>query len=251
VWILIMPYQKVRKAVLFISLILFPITLNYLSPYLIIEAATQGIINASFITFSVLFISSLFLGRYFCSHICPGGALQEFAGMAVHNKKAKGGRYNWIKYFIWVPWLGMIATFAFIAGGYTSIDPLYQMPYGISVDEPSRYIIYLGLVFALSAIVFIAGKRVGCHYICWMAPFMIIGTKIKDYFKWPSYHLEVELEKCKGCKTCDKNCTMSLLVSEMVKKGDMRNSECILCGECVDNCPEGVISTAWKWNKTL
>ena len=244
-----MPYQKVRKAILFISLMLFPITLNYFSPYLIIDAAMQGIINASFIIFSILFISSLFLGRYWCGHFCPAGALQEFAGMAVNNKKAKGGKRNLIKYFIWVPWLGMIITLAFMAGGYTKIDILYQMPYGISVDEPSRYIIYLGIVFTLAALVFISGKRAGCLYICWMAPFMIIGTKVKNYFKWPSYHLEVEPEKCKGCKICDKNCPMSLNVSEMVQKGDMRNAECILCGNCVDYCPQGVIWTAWKWNK--
>ncbi|MFX1339821.1 MAG: 4Fe-4S binding protein, partial [Promethearchaeota archaeon] len=218
-------------------------------PYLIIDAAMQGIINASFIIFAILFISSLFLGRYWCSHFCPGGALQEFAGIVVNNKPTKGGKRDLIKYLIWVPWLGTIMTFAFLAGGYTKIDFFYQTPYGISVDEPSRYIIYLGIVFAFTALVFIGGKRAGCLYICWMAPFMIIGTKIKNYFKWPSYHLEVEPEKCKGCKICDKNCPMSLNVSEMVQSGDMRNVECILCGNCVDNCPQGVIRTAWKWNK--
>jgi ferredoxin len=34
---------------------------------------------------------------------------------------------------------------------------------------------------------------------------------------------------------------MSLEVQEMVEKGRMENSECVLCGQCVDSCPQGVI----------
>ena len=34
---------------------------------------------------------------------------------------------------------------------------------------------------------------------------------------------------------------MSLEVSLMVQKENMDNSECILCGECIDVCPKKVI----------
>jgi ferredoxin-type protein NapH len=34
---------------------------------------------------------------------------------------------------------------------------------------------------------------------------------------------------------------MSLEVNSMVQKNSMENSECILCGSCVDNCPKQVI----------
>ena len=232
-----MPHQKLRKAMLFISLMLFPITLNYLSPYLIIDAAMQGIINGSFIIFSFLFISSLFLGRYWCSRFCPGGALQDYAGIVINNKKAKGGKLDLIKYFIWVPWLGVIISFAFIAGGYTKIDFLYNTPYGISVDEPSRYIIYLAIVFILAASVFIGGKRAGCHYICWMAPFMIIGTIIKNYFKWPSYHLEVEPDKCEGCKQCVSRCQFSAIrFIPSQNRIIIDYNKCFGCGNCRDAC---------------
>ena len=90
------PNQKLRKGILFISLLLFPITMNYLSPYVIIESAMVGIINGSFIVFVGLFISSLIFGRAFCAYVCPGGGLMEFGGM-VHNKTCKGGSRNLIK----------------------------------------------------------------------------------------------------------------------------------------------------------
>jgi ferredoxin-type protein NapH len=70
--------QKIRKAIILISFLLFPITINYFSPYIIIDGAAQGIIAGSFITFVLLFIVSLFLGRAFCGWVCPGAGIQEF-----------------------------------------------------------------------------------------------------------------------------------------------------------------------------
>ena len=34
---------------------------------------------------------------------------------------------------------------------------------------------------------------------------------------------------------------MSLDVQQKVKKEDMHDFECILCGQCVDSCPKGAI----------
>ncbi len=128
------------------------------------------------------------------------------------------------------------------AGGLRTINPFYQTTYGISVAEPFGYVrfyIIMGIIILLSLT---AGRRAFCHYSCWMTPFMVIGSKIRNSFKWPALHLKVASEKCRDCKTCSKNCPMSLDVNGMVQKGSMVNTECILCGTCVDNCPNKVIS---------
>jgi len=39
---------------------------------------------------------------------------------------------------------------------------------------------------------------------------------------------------------------MGLDVHGMVREGRMESTECILCGECVDTCPEGAVRYAWK-----
>jgi len=49
--------QRVRKALLFASLLLFPVTLYYFSPIIIVESAAQGIINASCIVFGLMFVA--------------------------------------------------------------------------------------------------------------------------------------------------------------------------------------------------
>lgn len=240
--------QKIRKAVILISFLLFPITINYFSPYIIIDGASQGIIAGSFITFALLFLVSLFLGRGFCGWVCPAGGVQEWC-FTVRDKKARGGRFNWIKYFIWVPWLGIIITMAILAGGFYTVNPLHLTETGISVSDPAAYILYFTIVGLFVVLSFTAGKRTFCHYVCWMAPFMVVGTRIKNFCKWPSLRLEAASDKCRQCKTCEKNCPMSLEVSKMVQSGSLENTECILCGTCVDNCPNQAVRYFWKRKK--
>ena len=43
--------QSLRQALLLISFLAFPLTLNYFSPYIIIAGPSEGIINGSFIVF--------------------------------------------------------------------------------------------------------------------------------------------------------------------------------------------------------
>lgn len=240
-----MKRQRVRKALIFIFFLLFPIVLFYLSPALIIIGASRGIITGSFIIFCLLFLTALVLGRSYCGWVCPGAGLQE-ACFRISQKRTKGGKYNAIKYLIWAPWIGIIIFSAAKAGGLHSVHPFYQTQNGISIAGPENYPIFYTVVGLITLLSFAIGKRAFCHYGCWMAPFMVIGTKIRNVFKWPALHLEAEKEKCKNCNTCTKNCPMSLEVNSMVQKGSMINSECILCGTCVDGCPEGAIKYAFN-----
>jgi len=43
-----------------------------------------------------------------------------------------------------------------------------------------------------------------------------------------------------------KKCPMSLDVKQMVECGDMKNTECVLCGECIDYCPKKAIVYSFK-----
>ena len=144
-----MKRQKIRKIIILISFLLFPITIYYLSPYLIIQAGMEGAISGSFIMFAAMFVSSLFFGRAFCGWLCPAGGLQDCCS-AASDKRVKGGRRNWIKYFLRVPWItGIVLAFA-SAGGIKSVDFLYYTDHGISVAEPRAYIIYYFFVALLA-----------------------------------------------------------------------------------------------------
>jgi ferredoxin-type protein NapH len=238
--------QRIRRGLLLLSFLLFPITLNYFSPYVIIDGASQGIINGSLIMFSLMFLSSLFVGRFWCGWLCPVGGFAENC-FPLQAKPVKGRHLDWIKWFIWVPWIGIIIWAVVSAGGYHSVNAFLDTENGISIaGAPDRpiifaYLIYyivLGLFLVLSLLV---GRRAGCHSMCWMAPFMIIGRKLRNLANWPALHLQSQPDRCRDCKQCTSVCPMSLDVNAMVRSGKMEHSECILCGSCVDNCPTKVI----------
>jgi len=238
-----MKRQKLRKTLLIISFLVFPATFYYLSPYLIVDAASKGIINGSFLFFSLLLISSLFLGRGFCGWICPAGGVQDLISV-VNSRKVKKG--NWIKWIIWIPWIISISLVAIKNGGYRAIGPLYQTTNGLSIGDVYGLITYLFVLMVIVLPAFFVGKRSSCHHICWMSPFMIIGRKISNLIHIPSLMLTTINYRCTSCGTCDKNCPMSLPVGEMVKKDRMENNECILCGSCVDGCLSKAIHYEFK-----
>ena len=240
--------QRVRLAILILSLLLFPITMNYLSPYVIMYGASMGVINGSFIVFGLLFIGSLFFGRMWCAWICPAGGLGEVCRLS-NDKPIEHKWLDAVKWVIWIVWLGMIAFFAVSAGGYKNVDFFLLTESGISVDAPMKYIIYLIVVGIFMGLALLLGRRAGCHSICWMAPFMILGRKLRNLAAWPSFRLKADSDLCINCKKCSNNCPMSLDVNGMVNAGSMENSECILCAQCADGCPKDVIHLVFQSGK--
>ena len=125
--------------------------------------------------------------------------------------------------------------------GYNRIDLLHLTESGVSVDEPLKYITYYAVVLIFVGLAAIIGRRAGCHSICWMAPFMIIGRWMRNRVGWASLRLVANASACSECLTCTKNCPMSLDVHAMVQAEQMEHAECILCGTCVDNCSKKAI----------
>ncbi|MEK6264248.1 MAG: 4Fe-4S binding protein [Clostridium sp.] len=236
-----MKRQNSRKLILIISMLLFPITIYYLSPYLIIHGAIQGIITGSFIVFLAMLIGSVFLGRLFCGYLCPAAGIQECA-MIVNDKKPKQGWKNNIKYAIWMVWIIVVITCFIFKKQELTVDVFYATDHGISVSNIYAYTIYYGIVFLIFIPSVVFGKRIFCHYFCWMAPFMVIGSKFGSLLKIKSLRLDANKDACVNCHVCDKNCPMSLNVAEKVQTEKMDDKECILCGACVDSCPKKAIS---------
>lgn len=173
----------------------------------------------------------------------------------LNNRPVKPSAIGWIKWLIWVPWISIIIVLAVHAGGYHSIDLLQSTQDGISLagaaDRPTivAYVIYYFLIALFTGLAVVIGRRAGCHTICWMAPFMILGCWIRNRFDWSSLRLVADASACSNCELCTKNCPMSLDVDGMIQVEKMENPACILCGTCVDNCPKKVIHFSFSPGK--
>lgn len=239
--------QRVRRALLLISLLLFPITLYYFSPVLIMQSAAEGVINASFIVFAAMFVAAMFVGRLWCGWACPAGGLQEFAAPA--NNRTVGGRLDWIKWAIWLPWIAGIVVLAARAGGYRAVEPFYRLSGGVTLAQDVWAYVYYSVVGVFLLLALLVGRRAGCHTICWMAPFMILGRRLRNLLPWPALRLRAAPDKCRDCLKCTAGCPMSLDVHTMVERGRMEHDECILCGACVDNCSQSAIRYSFSAGK--
>ena len=102
--------QKVRLTVLFLILITFPITLNYFSVFLIIQASSEGVMAFTFFFWVAFAVTSLFFGRAACGYVCPLGAYQETKDRMAPKKLARIRYLKIIKYIFAVAWVGAIVT---------------------------------------------------------------------------------------------------------------------------------------------
>ncbi len=242
--------QQLRMAVIIISFLLFPITIWYFSPYLIIQAACEHIINGSFIVFAIMLLSSIFLGRIWCGYLCPAGGIQECIGLC-NNNPAKQGWRNSIKYVFWTIWIIAVIVTFILGKNDVKIHPFYMTDHGISISSIYDFIIYYGVILIIVIPSFVHGRRAACHYICWMAPFMVIGSSIGKLLKLPQLHIEANKDTCVSCGGCNKVCPMGLDVKKIVSEDIISKcTECIQCGACIDSCPKKVLKYSFSRNST-
>lgn len=138
--------QRAPKALVILAFLSFPITINFFSPYVMIDGAMNGIINGSLVMFGLMFLSSLFIGRLWCGWIFPGAGMQEMVE-PIHNKLVNGLKVDWIKWEIWIIWISLIIVFSVNTGGYKSIELLYHTQNRISLagteDRPIFFVYFI------------------------------------------------------------------------------------------------------------
>ena len=86
----------------------------------------------------------------------------------------------------------------------------------------------IALAFALK------DNRAFCKYICPITVFM------KPMSCFSMIRVTCDKEKCVSCGKCKRVCMMDVDVTDNSRKRK-NGTECVLCMECVKNCPKGAL----------
>lgn len=198
---------------------------------------SQGIINAGFIFWILVFTSALILGRAFCGWFCWFGGYQELVAWSIGDRfKFKIPRqvllylgaipfvslglkvyYTWI-----VNWLdGVPAAFSF--------NPAYVEPWG---GQQTGISILITLVLYGPVLIFIFGRRAWCRHLC------PIGALLKLFSIVRPARVRFKTDGCIGCGKCTRVCDMEIDVTgELERYAEVRSTNCNACYRCIDECP--------------
>jgi len=237
--------QKIRRIIIYLSLFFFPLTMNYFSPYLPVDGAFNGIVAGSMVFFMLLFLTAIVAGRAWCAWLCPVAGLSELC-LSINNKPAAVRSLKVVRYSIFIIWFTALVVGFVLAGGVKGINLFYLTENYISIDEPLKYIIYYIVLLILFCLTVWLGRRGACHSICWMSPFLVGGRSTGKLLKLPRLKIASEPSLCTDCKKCTSVCPMSIDVNGEMKSGEIKSTDCILCGECVDVCPEKALHFSFQ-----
>lgn len=232
--------RKVRLILAYAAMFLFPLTFNYLSPYVSIDGAMTGLVSGSVLVFALQFLSGVFLGRAWCAWACPVAGIAEI-GRSVNDRRVNIKRLAVLRYAVFGVWFAVLVTSFVLAGGIRGLDPLHLTERIVSIDEPMKFITYYFVLLLLLVLTLAIGRRGACHAVCWMAPFLTAGELIGRALHVPQLKIRAEAEKCVDCGLCTKKCPMSIDVEAEIKSGCVKSLACIRCGECADGCPRSVL----------
>ncbi len=194
----------------------------------------------AFLLALAIIVLALLGTRFFCSWLCPFGALNDFISLAGRRILGKNyelpleidARLRYIKYFI----LFFILVSKIFVGSciLTGFDPwvafanLPGLP-GTFKEIPFAFLVLL-LVIAGAFLI----KRFFCRYLCPLGALqgILVGTGLVQLKRSGT------ITNCHNCPSCSLNCPVN------IKLGDREfidSPECIHCLRCVGgSCPMGI-----------
>ncbi len=167
-----------------------------------------------------LLVLTLFLGRFFCGWICPVGTVSDL----IPKTKRRFSSFYKLKYYFLIFLLGLsVLGFQLLLVSDPIVIFTRSLTFITQLRVPVLLILILILVISL-------GERFWCRVIC------RLGALMGDVSLAKVVNLEIQ-ESCKKCNLCCRICP-----TDSIENFKVRKSECTLCFECVEKCPQNAIA---------
>jgi Pyruvate/2-oxoacid:ferredoxin oxidoreductase delta subunit len=191
--------------------------------------------------------STYFLGRYWCSHICPvGGAMEagsrlvpKFLKINYSAIPAPSVRYGYLLVYLLAPAIG-IGSICCNYCNFATIPRLFGAAFSqadLSYFLRTAGLINLGLVASLGF--FAKGGRGYCNFLCPIGALDALSNRIGARF---GKRVRIESSKCNGCGACVKSCPTWAIEKEGTGTISINQLSCMPCRICENTCPQGAIT---------
>lgn len=203
-----------------------------------------ALLAANFIVITVLILLTLIFGRVYCSVICPLGIFQDaISHIRSKIKKKNKRRFNftpekkWLRYGIFALfvalWLLGALSFAAILAPYSIFGRTMSLIFNPSEWSTATIaaIITTLTIICVTIAAWIDG-RFWCNNIC------PVGTFLGLISRFSIFKIQIDTDKCVGCRLCGKSCKGSCINTDAHK---IDYSRCVVCMDCIDNCSVGAI----------
>lgn len=220
----------------------------------------------------LILVPTLLLGRVFCNWICPYGTLHQFVGwlfnIRANKSKLDDNRYRplfQLKYLLLVAVLVMAALGSLQIG---LLDPICLLTrtfvvaigpaFDASLSELSQRLLppalqtgAMGLLMkpgVHDARVFGGAWLVGALILGLVGMNLVIprffcrvlcplGAFLGWFSRFALWRIDRDLTKCTDCNLCLNGCE-----GAADPQAALRKSECFVCFNCIDDCPEDALS---------
>ena len=217
----------------------------------------------------VLVALTLFVGRVYCSVICPLGVMQDIiAWLGRRGGKKRKKRYGYSPERRWLRWGVFVAFVACLVGGGTVLSsliapyssygriasnlfaPVYRWGNNMLAylaERMDSYAFYTTevwlkstptLIVAVATFIIIGvlawrGGRTYCNTIC------PVGTLLGFLSRFSFLKIHIDETKCNRCGKCSRKCKAACIDG---KHHEIDYSRCVMCMDCLETCKHGAIS---------
>ena len=217
----------------------------------------------------VLVALTLFVGRVYCSVICPLGVMQDIiAWLGRRGGKKRKKRYGYSPERRWLRWGVFVAFVACLVGGVTVLSsliapyssygriasnlfaPVYRWGNNMLAylaERMDSYAFYTTevwlkstptLIVAVATFIIIGvlawrGGRTYCNTIC------PVGTLLGFLSRFSFLKIHIDETKCNRCGKCSRKCKAACIDG---KHHEIDYSRCVMCMDCLETCKHGAIS---------
>ncbi len=215
-------------------------TVTPVEPSEAMQTLELGYVNAGFILFAALILSTLVFGRFFCGWGCHVVALQDLCGWLLKRFGIRPKPFR-SRLLVFVPLFA--ALYMFVWPSALRIWEGREAPAWTShlttedfwATFPGPGIAVLTLVVCGFLAVLLLGNKGFCTYGC---PY---GAFFYHADRFAPGKIRVT-DACEGCGHCTATCTSNVRVHEEVRTyGMVVDSGCMKCMDCVDVCPKGAL----------